>query len=97
MGTARHFRPLPWLAQRPLRTLGLMTLAFLVSGALSVDLVRLLSANLAFIAEHGWLAIQDDALWQLGGLVLRALAATLGYLLFKLCKQALLQCLGRRD
>lgn len=92
-----RFRPLPWLAQRPLTALGLMTLAFLVSGAFSVDLVRLLSANLAFIAGHGWQAVQDEALWQLGGLALRALAATLGYLLFKLCEQALLQWLSRRD
>ncbi len=92
-----RFRPLPWLAQRPLTALGLMTFAFLVSGAFSVDLVRLLSANLAFIAEHGWQAVQDEALWQLGGLALRALAATLGYLLFKLCEQALLQWLSRRD
>ena len=49
-----------WLLRHPGATLALMTLAFLVSGALSVDLVRLLHANLGFLAEHGWQAARDD-------------------------------------
>lgn len=88
---------LPWLQRHPLITLMLMTLAFLLSGALSVDLVRLLHANLGFLAEHGWQAVQDEGLWQLGGLLLRAFGATLGWLLFKLCETLLLQRLMRPD
>lgn len=93
-------RPSPlaaWLLRHPGATLALMTLAFLVSGALSVDLVRLLHANLGFLAEHGWQAARDDGLWQLGGLLLRGLGATLGWLGFKLCEQALLLRLMSRD
>ena len=85
-----------WLQAHHLACLTLMTLAFLVSGALSVDLVRLLHANLGFLAEHGWLAVRDEGLWQLLGLLLRALLATLGYLLFKLCEHALVHRLSTR-
>ncbi len=86
-----------WLQRHPGSTLALMTLAFLVSGALSIDLVRLLHANLGFLSEHGWQAVQDEGLWQLVGLLARAGGATLGWLFFKLCEQLLLQRLMRQD
>lgn len=84
-----------WLSTRPLRCFLLMTLAFLLFGLLSLDLVRLVSANAAFLASAGWMGLRDGALQQLLELALNAVLAISAYLVFKLCEQVLVQRLSQ--
>lgn len=86
--------PAAWLRHHPWACFGLMTLAFLAFGGLTLDLVRVLQGNLAFLAAHGRQAVQDQGLWQLLGLGLQALAAVACWLLFKTCETVLLQRLA---
>jgi len=85
-----------WLQRHPVGAFLLMTAAFLFSGALTLDMARVLSANLGFLADHGWQAVMDAALWQLFGLLAKALVATAGYVVFKLCEAALVQRASNR-
>jgi hypothetical protein len=75
-----------------------MTLAFLLFGLLSLDLVRLVSANASLLAVVGWMGWWDGGPRQLLELLLNALLAMAAYLVFKLCEQVLVQRLsqGRR-
>jgi ABC-type sulfate transport system permease component len=85
-----------WLAAHPLWAFLLMTLAFLVFGLLSLDLVRVVSANAGYLLDHGWTALKDNGLRQALELGLTALAAILAYLVFKLCEYVLVQKLLHR-
>jgi hypothetical protein len=88
-------RLLRWLMAHPVATLLGMTLSFLLFGALSLDLARLLLANSRFLAEHGWDAVRDAALLQLAELLAKALLAMLGWVGLKLGEFALVQRLAR--
>ncbi len=66
-----------WMRRHWLCTLGLMVLAFAVFGVLSLKLVDETLANLAFIRQYGWLALEEGAFWQLLWLVLQSVGAVL--------------------
>ncbi len=83
-----------WLQRHPLCTFGALTLSFLLFGGLTLDLARVFAANVAFLAEHGWQAVLDQALWQLLTLIFKAMLAMLAYLVFKLCETVLIGRLG---
>lgn len=91
--------PIPvhaWLPRHPWFSLLLLTLSFIVFGALSLDLARLFTANGALIWAHGWQGLVDGGAQQLFELLLKSLLAMLAYLCFKCCEQLLLQRLLRR-
>lgn len=86
-----------WLQTHALACFLLMTAAFLVFGLLSLDLVRLVSANARFLAGTGWMGLwEDGGLRQLLELCLNALLAIAAYLVFKLCEHVLVQRLAHR-
>ena len=68
-----------------------MVAFFLLFGLLSLDLVKVFSANLAYIAEYGKMALLDDGLWQTISLIGTSLLAVFCYLGFKLCEHALVE------
>ena len=80
-----------WMRRHWLCTFGLMVFAFAVFGVLSLKLVDETLANLAFIRQHGSLALQEGALWQLLWLVLQSVGAVVAYLTLKACESALIQ------
>ncbi|RTL44347.1 MAG: hypothetical protein EKK53_07655 [Burkholderiales bacterium] len=84
-----------WLRRHRVACFGLMVVAFLVFGLLTLDLVRLVSANAALLKENGWQALQDGGLQQLAELVASAAAAMAAWLLFKVCETVLLQSFTR--
>lgn len=86
-----HSRYFAWLIRHALVTFALMTVAFVVFGVLSLDLVKYVAANASFLLEYGVLALLDGGFLQFAELWFEALLALAAYLVFKLCEQALLQ------
>ena len=86
-----HSRCFAWLIRRAFVTFALMTVAFVVFGVLTLDLVKYVAANASFLLEYGVLALLDGGLLQFAELWFEALLALGAYLVFKLCEQALLQ------
>ena len=86
-----------WLRRHPLASFLLMTLSFIAFGYLTLDLVRLIGSNTAFIVAHGWVALASGGLQQFAELSLSALLAMACYLLFKLSEQALLKRLSEDE
>lgn len=84
-----------WLRRHRVACFGLMVLSFIAFGLLTLDLVRVLGANAAFLQENGWQGVQDGGLRQLAELLLSAVAAMAAWLMFKLCETLLLQRLTR--
>lgn len=84
-----------WLRRHRVACFGLMVLSFIAFGLLTLDLVRVVSANAAFITENGWQGLQDGGLRQLLELLLSAVAAMAAWLTFKVCETLLLQSLTR--
>ncbi|MEJ6007566.1 hypothetical protein WG899_18620 [Paucibacter sp. AS339] len=78
-----------WLGQHVLACFVLLTFSFIVFGALSLDLIRLFSANAAFLLAHGWIAVLEGGLRQFLELLFNAFLAMAAYLLFKLSEHAL--------
>ena len=89
-----HSRLYRWLSTHEFACFLLMTLAFVVFGLLSLDLVRLVSANAGFLLRAGWDGVLDGGLLQLLELGLTALAAIGAYLVFKLCEHVLVHRLA---
>lgn len=85
-----------WLSRHSVFCFVLLTLSFIVFGALSLDLIRLFGANASFLLAHGWAAVLEGGVRQLFELVLSATLAMAAYLLFKLCEHALVHRLMRR-
>jgi len=85
-----------WLSQHRMACFALMTASFVLFGCLSLDLVKLVSANASLLGTHGWQALQDGGLQQLLELWLSAFAAIAAYLLFKLCEHVLVHGLSYR-
>ena len=81
---------------RPGPSFAVMTAAFLAFGLGTLNLVELLRANLALLAEHGWLAAMEGGALQLLQLVGSAVAAMLAWVLFKSCEQALVGWLNSK-
>lgn len=84
-----------WLRRHRLACFGLMVAAFIVFGLLTLDLVRVVSANVAFITDNGWLGLQEGGLRQLLELLATSVAAMAAWLLFKVCETLLVQSLTR--
>jgi len=85
-----------WLCQHGLASFLLLTFSFVVFGKLSFDIVHLFSANAEYLLDNGWIGLVEGGLQQLLELILSACAAMAAYMLFKLCEQALLECLRHR-
>ncbi len=84
-----------WLRRHRIACFGLMVLSFIAFGLLTLDLVRVVGANVAFLRDNGWQGVQDGGLRQLLELLLSAVAAMAAWLMFKLCETLLLQSLTR--
>ena len=91
-----HTKLHDWLSRHALAAFLLMTLAFVLFGLLSLDLVRLVSANAGYLLSNGWQGWVDGGFLQLLELVLSALAAIAAYLVFKTCEHVLVQRLLQR-
>ena len=63
--------------------------AFFAFGASSLNLVRLLSANLQLLGTYGWQAVMDGALRQLVELLLTGYASVASYVVLKTCEHRL--------
>ena len=72
-----------------LLTLVLMGLFALVFGLSSLNVVKMLSANIALIAEHGTMVLFEGALLQLFELLIYGYLAVISYVLFKACETVL--------
>lgn len=84
-----------WLRRHRVACFGLMVLSFIAFGLLTLDLVRLVSVNVAFVSENGWQGLQDGGLRQLLELLATVVMAMLAWLLFKVCETVLVQWLTR--
>lgn len=78
-----------------------MVLAAAGFGLITIDLYRVVAANLDFIQADVWFAIKAGALWQFFGLLLKMSIAMLCYLILKFCEHVLViyvseHCLVKR-
>lgn len=73
----------------------MMGFAALVFGLVSVNLFFFFKANLAFIAEHGALALTEGALVQLVELCFYGFLALAAYIFIKACEKVLVERLLR--
>lgn len=84
-----------WLRRHRVACFGVMVLSFLVFGLLTLDLVRVVGANLAFVSDNGLQGLRDGGLAQGVQLLASAVVAMAAWLLFKLCETLLLQSLTK--
>ena len=84
-----------WLRRHRLACFGLMVASFITFGLLTLDLVRLVGANAAFLAANGWQGLQEGGLQQLLELLASTVAAMAAWLAFKVCETLLVQSLTR--
>ena len=88
--TQRHnTRGFNWMLNHPKLTLVLMVTLFLIFGLLSMDLIKIVSANTSYILDYGLEGLWDGGLLQFVELSGTALIAVLTYLGFKVCEHAL--------
>jgi len=66
-----------------------MGLAFFVFGAGTYNLVMLLKANVALVAEYGWQALMDGAARQFVELIVTGYLSLAAYVVFKTCEHRL--------
>jgi hypothetical protein len=93
MAALPHF--ITWLRRHRVACFALMSLGFIAFGLLTLDLVRLVSANAAFVSENGWQGLRDGGLRQLLELLVSCIGAMAAWLLFKLCETLLIQSLTK--
>ncbi|WP_333825949.1 hypothetical protein [Pinisolibacter sp.] len=79
----------------PALTFVIMGAAFAAFSLQTVEVFRLLSANLDFIAAHGTVALMEGAARQLLGLLATLIGALAAYLLFKACERILVDRMTR--
>lgn len=84
-----------WLRRHRWACFIVMTLSFMAFGFLTLDLVRLATANAAFLFDNGWQGLLDGGLRQGLELLASCLGAMLAWLLFKLCETLLIQSLTK--
>lgn len=89
-----HF--VAWLRRHRWACFGLMTLGFISFGLLTLDLVRLVRINAAFVSDNGWQGLRDGGLQQLLELLVSCIGAMVAWLLFKLCETVLVQSLTNK-
>ena len=91
-----HTRLHDWLVTHAIACYLLMTVAFISFGLLSLDLVKVVSANAGYLWMNGWDGLVDGGFRQLVELCVNSLVAIAAYLVFKLCEHALLHRLSHR-
>lgn len=84
-----------WLRRHHAACFGLMVLSFIAFGLLTLDLVRLVGINAAFVSQNGWQGLQDGGLRQMLELLASSIAAMAAWLVFKVCETLLLQSFTR--
>jgi len=72
-----------------------LALSFLVGALGTLNLVRLLLANLRLLHDYGWMALMDGALLQLAELLAQGFVSCIAYVIFKTCEHRLSEWLGR--
>jgi len=80
-----------WLRRHRAACFIVMVVSFMSFGLLTLDLVRLVSANAAFLSEYGWQALQDGGARQLLELLASSMGAMVAWLVFKVCETVLVQ------
>ena len=80
-----------WLRRHRWACFVMMTLSFVGFGLLTLDLVRLMTANAGFLLDNGWQGLQDGGLRQMLELLASLLGAMAAWLLFKICETVLVQ------
>ena len=80
-----------WLRRHRTACFALMVMSFIGFGLLTLDLVRLVSANAALLSEYGWQGLQDGGARQLLELLASSIGAMAAWLLFKVCETVLVQ------
>ncbi len=88
---------LPWFQRvvlsRRWATFIVMGLSFLAFGTGSLNLFFVLRANVALVAEHGWMALSDGAAMQFAELMVTGYASMAAYVVFKVCEHRLVHSL----
>ena len=97
MNTGYQSRLFVWMVRHWLRTFFAMGIAFVMFGMLSLNIVQVISANIRFLLENGFMAIQDGGLEQLLELAFSAYGAVAFYVMFKTCEHALVQRLAHHE
>ena len=97
MSTGYQSRLFVWMVRHWLCTFSAMGIAFVMFGMLSLNIVQVISANIHFLLEHGFQAIQDGGLEQLLELLFSAYGAVAFYVMFKTCEHALVQRLAHHE
>jgi hypothetical protein len=69
-------------------------LSFFAFGAGTVNLFRLLGANVTLIVDHGWQALADGGATQLLELLATGYLSMLAWVLFKACEHRLVHWLN---
>jgi hypothetical protein len=82
---------------RPGRAFAALVLSFLAFGALTLNLLFVLRANVDLLAEHGWQAAADGGLQQLIEILASAAAGMLAYVVFKSCEHSLVRWLTHEE
>jgi hypothetical protein len=85
-----------FLHDHPLVTFIICGISFALFGLVSIDLVRLLKANLTLFVDYGTMVIGDGALQQLGGLVLYGYLSLALFIVFKTSEHVLVHRLTHR-
>jgi hypothetical protein len=80
-----------FLLRHPVLAFVAMGAAFILFGITSLDLYRLLAANIRLFIDYGLAVIDDGALQQLAELTGLSALAALFYLLFALCEKTLVR------
>jgi len=83
-----------WLSSHVVGCFLVMTLSFVLFGLLSLDLVKLVSANAGFLWRAGWDGLMDGGFMQLLELAVSAFAAIASYIVFKLCEHVMVDRLA---
>ena len=90
-----------WFARvvlaRRATTFIVMGIAFVLFGCGTVNLFRLLKANLDLISQYGWQAMRDGGARQLVELLVTGYASLAAYVIFKACEHALVHHLTGED
>ncbi len=80
-----------FLLRHPVLAFVAMGAAFILFGITSLDLYRLLAANIRLFIDYGLAVIEDGALQQLAELIGLTALAVLFYVLFALCEKTLVR------
>jgi hypothetical protein len=85
------------LHRYPFLTFILCGVSFGLFGLVSLDLARLLKANLMLFLDYGTMVIGEGAVEQLAGLILYGYLSLALFILFKTCEHILVERVTRRE